>query len=48
MELNRKPRYQSTTYEHLIFDKGAKTIQWTKESIFNNGAVITGCQPVEE
>jgi hypothetical protein len=23
------------TYGHLIFDKGAKTIQWIKESIFN-------------
>ena len=23
------------TYEHLIFDKEAKNVQWTKESIFN-------------
>jgi hypothetical protein len=23
------------TYSHLIFDKGAKTIQWKKGSIFN-------------
>jgi hypothetical protein len=23
------------TYFHLIFDKGAKTIQWKKDSIFN-------------
>ena len=24
------------TYGHLIFNKGAKTIQWKKDSIFNN------------
>jgi hypothetical protein len=23
------------TYDHLIFDKGAKTTQWKKDSIFN-------------
>jgi hypothetical protein len=23
------------TYGHLLFDKGAKTIQWKKDSIFN-------------
>jgi hypothetical protein len=29
------------TYGHLIFDKGAKTIQWKEDSIFNNGAGST-------
>jgi hypothetical protein len=24
------------TYGHLIFDKGAKTIQWKEDSIFNS------------
>ena len=31
----KDPDLNSQTYEHLIFDKGAKTIQWKKESIFN-------------
>ena len=29
------PDLNPQTYEHLIFDKRAKTIQWKKESIFN-------------
>jgi hypothetical protein len=29
------PRVNPHTYGHLIFDKGAKTIQWKKDSIFN-------------
>ena len=29
------PDYNPPTYEQLIFDKGAKSIQWKKESIFN-------------
>jgi hypothetical protein len=37
------------TYDHLIFDKGAKTIQWNKkDSFFKNCAVSTGGQNVEE
>jgi hypothetical protein len=30
------PEMNTHTYGHLIFDKGAKTIQWKKYSIFNN------------
>ena len=30
------PEMNPHTYGHLIFDKGAKTIQWKKVSIFNN------------
>jgi hypothetical protein len=29
------PEMNSHTYGHLIFDKGAKTMQWKKDSIFN-------------
>jgi hypothetical protein len=29
------PEVNPYTYEHLMFDKEAKNIQWKKESIFN-------------
>ena len=29
------PEMNPHTYDHLIFDKGVKTIQWKKDSIFN-------------
>jgi hypothetical protein len=29
------PEMNPHTYGHLTFDKGAKTIQWKKDSIFN-------------
>jgi hypothetical protein len=31
----KDPEMNPHTYGHLIFDKGAKTIQWKKDSIFN-------------
>ena len=36
------------TYGHLIFDKGAKTIQWKKTEFSTNGAGTTGSYHVEE
>ena len=41
------PEIKPHTYEHLIIDKEAKTMQWEKESIFNSGADITRCHHVE-
>jgi hypothetical protein len=36
------------TYDHLIFDKGAKTIQWEKTAFSTNGAGTTDGYHVEE
>jgi hypothetical protein len=37
------PKMNPHTYGHMIFDKGAKTIQWKKKPAFStNGAGSTG------
>jgi hypothetical protein len=36
------PEMNPHTYGHLIFDKGAKTIQWKKTAFSTNGAGSTG------
>ena len=35
-------------YGYLIFDKGGKTIQWGKDSLFKNGAGKTGQLHIKE
>jgi hypothetical protein len=36
------------TYGHLIFDKGAKTIQWKNTAFSTNGTGTTGGYHVEK
>jgi hypothetical protein len=43
------PEMNPHAYGHLIFDKGAITIQWKKKTAFStNGSGSTGSQLVEE
>ena len=35
MEQNREPKNKPTHQDQLIFDKRSKTIQWRKDSLFN-------------
>ena len=42
------PDMNPQTYGHLIFDKGAKTIQWKKTAFSTSGAGTTGGYHVEE
>ena len=49
-ELNRleDPDINPHNYEHLIFEKETKIMQWEKKASSTNGAGISGCQHVEE
>ena len=39
----KEPDINPHTYEHMIFDKETKIIQWKKKASSTNGAGITGC-----
>ena len=39
MEQNKEPRNGMHRYRQLMFDKGAKIIQWRNESIIKNCSV---------
>ena len=42
------PEMNPHTYSNLIFDKGAKTIKWKRDSISSNGVGTIGSYHVEE
>ena len=42
------PEINSHTYGHLIFDKGGKNIQWSKDNLFNKSCWETGQPLVKE
>jgi hypothetical protein len=42
------PEMNPHTYDHLIFDKGDKIIQWKRTAFSTNGAGTTGSYHVEE
>ena len=42
------PEISPHTYEHLMFDKGGKTIQWKKTTSLTSGAGKTGQSLVKE
>ena len=44
MEQNREPRNGIHRHRQLMFDKGAKTIQWRKLSIIKNCSGKRGLQ----
>ena len=48
MEQDRKPRDKPTHLWSPNLDKGGQNIQWSKDSLFNNGSGKTGQLHVKE
>ena len=41
MEQSREPQNRPTQRESIVFDKGAKAIQWRKDTLSINGSGTT-------
>ena len=47
MEQNRGPEINSSLYGQLIFDKGGRSIKWSKNNLFNKWCWTAMCKKME-